>query len=790
MYVLLWTAIVTIHYHKKVAAFAPLEAQLLSLREAGEDRSEVQAILSEDVLAAKAQLEDADRRLLAVTADLQLQTEENDVRLGHIKQDMKRLDTRIDTVGDALAATDKQIAPLKQEIESSRADAMDAISAVFEKACEHSVQTAAATEQRCRKALHDAATDLADSTAALADRCARTDAVTEAFKVAAEERVQALELRAGASEAAAAAALRAAAVDAQRLRESMEQTAAQRELLDAKVAADAVEEALQRRTADAAHTAAIALCSDQLAVLTAALDAAKRSASSGTDLLKAEVHEALCALLPVPPKAAVTGSGVTGLAVNSGTSSSKVPATSMLVTCKTLRAHSNASAEALDALQRSGISNAITVRRLEHVVQNMATKGPFWENTDIKLAAHCEEVGRVCLGVEDCTVQREKERENLKRGGVSLSLTAEAQRLLAGNTQRIAKLLATKADYETLHLITRSENPASEAYDWDDKVLDLRNKYLEQFMVDAAALLNKRAPHQGPIPEAARSKFMKRLESALKVAVSKHKPTTPGTTLFGKVRMQPQACVACDRPFAAAGNTGASSSDTNKPGSSSSGGNRAAAKPTGVNGFPSETAYKSRGTFRPHTSQGRLGSPSKRGNDDVYSDVFSTDGCQPLSGVSQSGTNAGVYAVPVFGEKQNVYEGDEDNGKLHQLEHSQSQQKFVYRGGFKLPKYVRSSVSLADGLGSVTASVTETGSYTGNSKSGNGFGNGFGNGSKQRPHTSSGGSSTSRQQQQYGVAVSSTFEPAFPSLYADDDASSVLSGVTTMQHQQQQIRNQ
>jgi hypothetical protein len=263
--------------------------------------------------------------------------------------------------------------------------------------------------------------------------------------------------------------------------------------------------------------------------------------------------------------------------------------------------------------------------------------------------------------------------------------------------------------------------------------------------------------------------------------------------------MQPQACVACDRPFAAAGNANSSNTGAGAAGDSSkagcSGGNRAAAKPTGANGFPSETAYKNRGTFRPHTSQGRLGSPCKRGGDDVYSDVFSTDGCQPLNGASQTS----MYAVPVFGETKSVYEGVEDehnNGKLHQLEHTQqqqNQQKFVYRGGFKLPKYVRSSVSLADGLGSVTATITESGSYTGNSKNSNGFGNG----SKQRPHTSSGGSSASKQQQQqqYGVAASSTFEPAFPSLYADDDASSVMSGVT-MQHQQQQhqlqqqIRNQ
>ena len=51
-------------------------------------------------------------------------------------------------------------------------------------------------------------------------------------------------------------------------------------------------------------------------------------------------------------------------------------------------------------------------------------------------------------------------------------------RLLAGNTQRIAKLIALKADYETLTLITRSDNPAAEAYDWDDKVLQLRSKYV------------------------------------------------------------------------------------------------------------------------------------------------------------------------------------------------------------------------------------------------------------------------------------------------------------------------
>ena len=57
-------------------------------------------------------------------------------------------------------------------------------------------------------------------------------------------------------------------------------------------------------------------------------------------------------------------------------------------------------------------------------------------------------------------------------------------------------------------------------------------RFVEQFMTQARAHTQKKAPHPSSIGEAARAKFQKRLESALLVAISKHRPTTPGTYVF------------------------------------------------------------------------------------------------------------------------------------------------------------------------------------------------------------------------------------------------------------------
>lgn len=49
------------------------------------------------------------------------------------------------------------------------------------------------------------------------------------------------------------------------------------------------------------------------------------------------------------------------------------------------------------------------------------------------------------------------------------SLSKEAQACLAGNTQRVAKLLTVKADYEVIRELSRLDNPEQSGHDWDDR---------------------------------------------------------------------------------------------------------------------------------------------------------------------------------------------------------------------------------------------------------------------------------------------------------------------------------
>ena len=63
---------------------------------------------------------------------------------------------------------------------------------------------------------------------------------------------------------------------------------------------------------------------------------------------------------------------------------------SAIISLQTLRAHAQATNEHLEALQRSGLSNALTVKRVEHAMQTMVTKGLFWDKFNLKLTAHSE----------------------------------------------------------------------------------------------------------------------------------------------------------------------------------------------------------------------------------------------------------------------------------------------------------------------------------------------------------------------------------------------------------------
>ena len=66
-----------------------------------------------------------------------------------------------------------------------------------------------------------------------------------------------------------------------------------------------------------------------------------------------------------------------------------------------------------------------------------------------------------------CTVL--PERDNCAAFLLCSSLPKEAQACLAGNMQRVAKLIAVKADYEVIRELSKLEDPEHADHDWDER---------------------------------------------------------------------------------------------------------------------------------------------------------------------------------------------------------------------------------------------------------------------------------------------------------------------------------
>ncbi|CAN0099235.1 unnamed protein product [Scytosiphon promiscuus] len=130
-------------------------------------------------------------------------------------------------------------------------------------------------------------------------------------------------------------------------------------------------------------------------------------------------------------------------------------------------------------------------------------------------------------------------------------LTTELQQYVAGHSQRVANLICKKADFEIIQKLTLSTNIEKEGQDWDRRVQTMRKSFLAQFMADARRHLDKKYPTHGPFSTRNRDRFFAKVEQGLKVAMSKYRSVDVGNTLFGKVKLDP-CCIACDRPFGAA----------------------------------------------------------------------------------------------------------------------------------------------------------------------------------------------------------------------------------------------
>ncbi|CBN79691.1 hypothetical protein Esi_0368_0016 [Ectocarpus siliculosus] len=305
-----------------------------------------------------------------------------------------------------------------------------------------------------------------------------------------------------------------------------------------------------------------------------------------------------------------------------------------------LRRQGEDAAQMVSTLQRSSVGIVTVLRKMEAGVHALSTKDLFWKAVDVKLAAHQRAVGEVCLDVEDATVSRRSR----------ITLSKEAQACLAGDMQRVAKLMAVKADYEVIRELAKLDTPEQTGQDWDERVEFLRQTQMRRFLKDCRDALDKTAPEVRTNfnGEEIRGKFMGKLSDALKVALSKYSPTTPGATLFGKIKLK--------------------------------------------------NSHITKDTFRPHTSHGRLGSPSRSGSIELF---------EPHSSI------------------HSVMSGSR----------SSSHSPHVYRGGFKLPKHLKSPLHLPDGEDQSAFGIGHASPLLHKSQSMTGLGSHNNNG---RPSTSGG----------------------------------------------------
>ncbi|CAM9242136.1 unnamed protein product [Hapterophycus canaliculatus] len=202
--------------------------------------------------------------------------------------------------------------------------------------------------------------------------------------------------------------------------------------------------------------------------------------------------------------------------------------------------------ESARRVERANLGLTVLVKKLERNLSVLSSKDLIWEATGLKLKAHVEALADASCRVE--TTSDEQDR---------FVLTTELQHYVAGHSQRVANLICKKTDFEIIQELTASTNIEKGGQDWDRRVQTMRRRFLEHFMADARRFLDKKYPTHGPFSARNRDRFFVKVEQGLKarlemrVAMSKYRSVDVGNTLFGKVKLDP-CCIACDRPFGAA----------------------------------------------------------------------------------------------------------------------------------------------------------------------------------------------------------------------------------------------
>ncbi|CAM9243513.1 unnamed protein product, partial [Ectocarpus fasciculatus] len=157
-------------------------------------------------------------------------------------------------------------------------------------------------------------------------------------------------------------------------------------------------------------------------------------------------------------------------------------------------------------VERANLSLTLLVKKLERSLFVLSSRDLFWEEVGTKLKAHAEAFADASCRVEVTSEEQDR-----------FVLTVELQQYIAGNTQRVAKLICQKADFEVIQKLTASTNTEKGAQDWDRRVQNMRGSFLEHFVVNARRYLDRKYPSHGPFGARNRDRFFVKLEEGLKV---------------------------------------------------------------------------------------------------------------------------------------------------------------------------------------------------------------------------------------------------------------------------------
>ena len=190
---------------------------------------------------------------------------------------------------------------------------------------------------------------------------------------------------------------------------------------------------------------------------------------------------------------------------------------------------------------------AITVE-LRDSFSTLVTKESFWDVMEKRSAWHADRLAKYC-----------NDTESTCSSSAAPRLTGESQKHMSGHAQRIAKVIAAKADATVLESmvgvgVPKPEQLAGFALQWDEKVDSARDSILAAFVGTVEKVAKRNRPRglgEDVFVLEARKMFLETLKLALRLALSKFTRVLPAETMLGTRGLAAQngACAACARPF-------------------------------------------------------------------------------------------------------------------------------------------------------------------------------------------------------------------------------------------------